>query len=94
MKKQNSKTKTAITSNGVLAEVKTNIISAKRNRNSICLLGGTIYRMKLKIDRKEKITKGDLKELQKFLARIDKYDQSIWKQMLAKRFRYRRSTDY
>lgn len=85
MKKQSKSNKQAISSNGVLAEVKTTIEAAHRNRNQICLLGGQIYIMKKKIEQGKKITKGDLKELQKFLRKIDRYDQSNWKQILAKR---------
>lgn len=68
-------------------EVTTEVWSAKKNRDSICLLGGAIYGLTLKLNKKKKITKGDLKELRMFLARIDKYDQKIWNQILTKHFK-------
>ena len=67
--------------------IKTTIKAANHNRNQICLLGGQISIMKHKIEKGEKITKGDLKKLQQFLTRIDKYDNSNWKQILLKNYK-------
>lgn len=71
----------------VLTDVKTDIGLAQENRDSICLMGATIFGMKLKLNNKEKITKDDLNELKKFLYKIDRYDQKIWNQILDKRAR-------
>ncbi len=61
--------------------VTTSVVKGLDNRNTIALMGSKLYQLKIKLDRKEKITKGDLRSLRGYLARINRYDESIWNQL-------------
>lgn len=63
---------------------KINYQSAKKNRDSICALGGEIYHLKLKVRKGEKISLSNLNKLKKYLRLIDLHDRKIWQQLINK----------
>ncbi len=59
-------------------------LKAYNNRNEICLMGGQIAIIEMKIRKKKPILISDMIALKRHLHKIDKYDKANWHSILKK----------